>query len=50
MKPDKRFDEKTAAGYIRQVVDALVYMHKMEIVHRDLKPENILMSFVNPQL
>jgi aurora kinase, other len=30
--------------YIKQVTDALMYMHNRHIIHRDIKPENILLG------
>jgi len=36
------YTEKDAADLIRQVLDAVAYMHRMGVVHRDLKPENLL--------
>lgn len=36
------YTEKDAADLIRQVLDAVNYMHKQGVVHRDLKPENLL--------
>nr|XP_046234741.1 calcium/calmodulin-dependent protein kinase type 1D [Scatophagus argus] len=41
------YTEKDASKLIRQVLDAVNYLHKMGIVHRDLKPENLL--YFNPQ-
>ncbi|XP_027899899.1 calcium/calmodulin-dependent protein kinase type 1D [Xiphophorus couchianus] len=41
------YTEKDASTLIRQVLDAVNYLHKMGIVHRDLKPENLL--YFNPQ-
>ena len=38
-----RFSEPKAAFYIKQVCDAIEYIHKMHIIHRDIKPENILL-------
>ncbi|UJR22720.1 hypothetical protein I4U23_025754 [Adineta vaga] len=36
------FDEATSALMIRDVAEALVYLHAKKIVHRDVKPENLL--------
>ncbi|KAF2848936.1 Pkinase-domain-containing protein [Plenodomus tracheiphilus IPT5] len=43
-QPKGRFDEKTAAGFIAQMAEALRYMHAKNIIHRDIKPENILLG------
>lgn len=37
-----KFTEKDAAETIRQVLDAVAYLHQNNVVHRDLKPENLL--------
>ncbi len=38
----RRLDERARIELMRQVLDALTYIHTRSVVHRDLKPSNIL--------
>ena len=40
--PSDGLPESEALGYIRQVCDALSYIHENKILHLDIKPSNIL--------
>lgn len=39
-----RMEENDVKSLAKQILSALVYLHKMKICHRDLKPENILFT------
>jgi len=38
------YTERDAAKVVRQILEAVAYMHDNGIAHRDLKPENLLLS------
>lgn len=44
----KRFDEVSAAHFMKQILSAVSYLHKHKIIHRDLKPENIVFEAKDP--
>jgi pheromone a factor receptor len=43
-----RLDDTTTAAIIRQVLQAISFLHNKQIVHRDLKPDNIMMTSLQP--
>ena len=40
----KFFPTATAAKFVAQLAEALLYLHRHHILHRDIKPENILLD------
>lgn len=42
------FTEQKAAGYVRSILSAVQYLHKLNIVHRDLKCNNIVFDKPGP--
>ena len=45
LKYQKAFPEEVVQYLMRQIVDALIYIHDKNVIHRDLKLENIMVSF-----
>lgn len=41
---NKKLSEGETAVLMKQLLDAVAYLHKNSIVHRDIKPENILIN------
>jgi len=39
-----KFPSKITGKYIKQLLNALTYLHSKRLVHRDVKPENLLLS------
>ena len=39
-----RLQLETVIPYVKQVADALQYIHEQKLVHRDVKPENMLLA------
>ena len=44
-KYQKAFSEEIVQYLMKQIIDALIYIHDLNIIHRDLKLENIMVSF-----
>lgn len=44
LKKARKFDEKKAAKFMKQIIEAMIYIHSWSALHRDIKPENILVS------
>ncbi|XP_041085159.1 calcium/calmodulin-dependent protein kinase type IV-like isoform X1 [Polyodon spathula] len=42
------YSERDAAHVIKQILEAVAYLHENGVVHRDLKPENLLYADLSP--
>lgn len=38
------FSEELSSRYIKQMIEALMYLNDNEVIHRDIKPENLLIG------
>ena len=41
----KPFSEEIVQFLMRQIIDAISYMHNLKIMHRDIKSDNIMINF-----
>ena len=48
-KNNQNYSEKDAARIMKQILQAVNYLHSHGVCHRDLKPENILFSSMEPK-
>jgi serine/threonine protein kinase len=46
-QPSKFLSEETTSFIIKNLLEAVDYMHERKILHRDIKPENIVLIMVD---
>eukprot|EP01006_Ploeotia_vitrea_P058688 TRINITY_DN69978_c0_g1_i1.p1 TRINITY_DN69978_c0_g1~~TRINITY_DN69978_c0_g1_i1.p1 ORF type:complete len:590 (-),score=61.78 TRINITY_DN69978_c0_g1_i1:398-2167(-) len=44
LQAQQTFSEPQAATYVRDIAEALEYLHSQGVMHRDIKPENLLLD------
>eukprot|EP01069_Polyplicarium_translucidae_P000365 Polyplicarium_translucidae@DN1206_c0_g1_i2.p1 len=44
----RHLSERSVAGIMQQVMEAIAYIHEKKIAHKDLKPENIMFQDASP--
>lgn len=47
LKKNRILSEKESATIVKQMTEAVEYLHDQDIAHRDIKPENIVISNVD---
>ncbi|KAF2666164.1 hypothetical protein BT63DRAFT_51785 [Microthyrium microscopicum] len=45
LQNNPRLSEQLVVYIFRQIIEGMLYCHRMQIFHRDLKPENIMIDF-----
>lgn len=50
LKEKGKIPEIKVKDWVKQICNAVQYLHKNDIIHRDIKPENILLHEVNYNL
>ena len=45
-----KFSEKAVSFIIRNILDAVSYLHSNDIIHRDIKPQNIIIVHGNVKI
>ena len=43
-KKNRPLSDGSLRSIVKQIAEAVAYLHRMKIAHRDLKPENVLIN------